>query len=126
LSYAFAGAASLFILTKEGRFLKGADFLFNAWRKGWPIRLEELWVLRMKIILGWSIVLVVGAVAFVNALFMLASPRAWFRLPGWVRAQGTLTEQKYASGWGGVTVRIAGAIILAVIAWVLYDSLVRT
>jgi hypothetical protein len=26
----------LFILTTEGRFLKGADFLFNAWRKGGP------------------------------------------------------------------------------------------
>ena len=41
-----------------------------------------------------------GAVVFVNALFMLASPRAWFRLPGWIRAQGTLTEGKYATGWG--------------------------
>jgi hypothetical protein len=79
----------------------------------------------MKTIIGWSIVVVVGAVMFVNALFMLASPRAWFHLPRWVRAQGTLTEEKYASGWGGVTVRLAGAGVLAVIAWVLYDSLIR-
>jgi len=79
----------------------------------------------MKIILGWSIVFIVGAVMFVNALFMFASPRAWFRLPRWVRAQGTLTEEKYASGWGGITVRLAGAGMLAVIVWVLYDSFIR-
>jgi len=79
----------------------------------------------MKTILGWSIVVVVGAVMFVNALFMLASPRAWFRLPHWVRAQGSLTEQKYNSGWGGVQVRLAGAVMLVVIGWVLYDSLIK-
>jgi hypothetical protein len=86
---------------------------------------EELWVQNLKVILGWGIVVVVGAVMFMNALFMLASPRAWFRLPGWIRAQGTLTEQKYASGWGSVTVRLTGAVMLAVIGWVLYDSLIR-
>ena len=78
----------------------------------------------MKIILGWSIVAVVGAIMFVNALFMLASPKAWFRLPHWVRAQGSLTEGKYGSGWGGIQVRLAGAVMLAVIGWVLYDSLI--
>ena len=78
----------------------------------------------MKTILGWTIVVVVGAVMFVNALFMLASPRAWFRLPNWIRAQGTLTEEKYATGWGGMTVRLGGAVMLTVIVWVLYDSLI--
>jgi hypothetical protein len=77
----------------------------------------------MKVILGWSIVVVVGVITIVNALYMLASPRAWFQLPGWIRAQGTLTEQKYSSGWGGITVRIAGAVTLAVIAWVVFDLL---
>ena len=79
----------------------------------------------MKIILGWSVVFVVAIVLFINALFMLASPRAWFRLPSWVRAQGTLTEEKYSGGWGGVTVRLAGAAMLAVLSWVVYDSLIR-
>jgi hypothetical protein len=81
-------------------------------------------MLKMKI-LGWSIVVVVGAMMLVNASFMLASPKTWFRLPSWVRAQGSLTEQKYATGWGGVQVRLTGAIVLAVIGWVLYDSLIR-
>jgi hypothetical protein len=80
----------------------------------------------MKIILGWSMVAIIGAVVFVNALFMLASPTAWFRLPGWIRAQGTLTEEKYATGWGATSVRLTGAVMLAVIAWVLYDLFVKS
>jgi hypothetical protein len=80
----------------------------------------------MKIILGWSMVAIIGAVVFVNALFMLASPTAWFRLPGWIRAQGTLTEEKYATGWGAISVRLTGAVMLAVIAWVLYDLFVKS
>jgi len=79
----------------------------------------------IKTILGWSLLAVLGAVLFVNALFMLASPRAWFRLPHWIRAQGSLTEQKYASGWGGILVRSAGAAMLVVMAWVLHTPLIR-
>jgi hypothetical protein len=79
----------------------------------------------MKIILGWSIVALVGTLLFVNALFMVASPRAWFRLPRWIRAQGSLTEEKYASGWHGIDVRLAGAIILGFLGWVLYHSLIH-
>ena len=79
----------------------------------------------MKIILGWSLIVVLGTVMFVNALFMLVSPRAWFRLPSWIGVRGTLTEEKYASGWGGIQVRSVGAISLGFIAWVLYHSLIR-
>jgi hypothetical protein len=79
----------------------------------------------MKFILGWSIIAVLGLVIFVNALFMLISPRAWFRLPRLIRAQGSLTEEKYASGWGAIEVRLTGAIMLAVIGWVLYDAFIR-
>jgi hypothetical protein len=78
----------------------------------------------MRTIVGWSIVAVVGAVMLVNALFMLASPRAWFRLPRWLLAKGTLAEQEYATGWGSITVRLTGVAMLAVIGWVLYDSLI--
>ena len=81
-------------------------------------------MLSMKII-GWSIVVIVGVMMFVNAVFMLASPSAWFRLPRWLRAQGTLTEDAFGRGWGAVTVRLAGAVVLAVMAWVVYSSLNR-
>jgi len=75
---------------------------------------------------GWCIASIVGVLMVVNAFFMLVSPRAWFRLPGWIRAQGSLAEQKYASGRGAVEVRLTGAVILAGIAWVLYDSVVKS
>jgi len=49
--------------------------------------------LTMLTIVGWAILaLIVSIIAF-NSLFMLISPRAWFQLPGWIRAQGTLTEK---------------------------------
>jgi hypothetical protein len=69
-----------------------------------------------------TIVLLVLLIA-VNALFMVVSPRAWFHLPNWIRAQGSLTEKKFGSGWGAIQVRITGALVLGVIFWVLYDSL---
>lgn len=72
-------------------------------------------------ILGWIAALVLGAVIAVNGAFMLFSPRAWFRLPGWIRMQGSLTERKYATGSGAVELRLAGAAFLAGIAWVIYS-----
>jgi hypothetical protein len=73
--------------------------------------------------IGWLIVAIVGMVMIVNALYMLASPRAWFRLPRWIRAEGSLTEARYATGWGAIQVRLTGAALIAIVVWVLYDSL---
>jgi len=79
----------------------------------------------MRQIIGWSAIAIFGVLFAINAAFMLASPRAWFRSPWWKWAHGSLTEDKYASGWGAIQVRLAGAGFLAVIAWVLYDALLR-
>jgi hypothetical protein len=76
-------------------------------------------------VLGLSIVAIVGAVIAVNAFFMLLSPKAWFRLPSWILAKGTLTEKRFARGWGAVEIRLTGAITLGVIGWVLYHSLTK-
>jgi len=46
-------------------------------------------------------------------------------LPAWLRAQGSLIEDKYANGWGAIQIRLTGALILAAIAWVLYDMFLR-
>jgi hypothetical protein len=70
---------------------------------------------------GWVSLVVLGVVLTINGIFMLISPRAWFRLPEWIRAQGSLTESKYASGWGAIAVRMVGAAWLAGIGWVLYS-----
>ena len=69
--------------------------------------------------------IITGIVVTINAAFMLASPRAWFRLPRWLRAQGSLIESEYSAGWGAIQIRLTGALILAAVAWVLYDMLLR-
>jgi hypothetical protein len=91
-------------------------------RKRWAFCFagEKVWHIVGRLILALTAV-AIG----VNALFMLISPRAWFRLPDWIRAQGSLTEKKFGSGWGAIQVRITGALGLGVIVWVLYDSLLR-
>jgi hypothetical protein len=76
-------------------------------------------------IVSLCIAIVVGLVMTINGAFMLASPRSWFRLPAWLKAQGSLIEDKYASGWGAIQVRLTGGLILAAIAWVLYDMLLK-
>jgi hypothetical protein len=76
-------------------------------------------------IVGLCCAILVGLVLAINAAFMLVSPRAWYRLPGWLRKNGSLTEDKYATGWGAIQVRLTGAGMLATIAWVLYVMLWR-
>jgi len=77
----------------------------------------------MRQILGWFVISIFAAVWVFNGLIMLASPRAWFRLPSWLGFQGALTEAKYGSGWGAIQVRLLGAIFLAVPLGLLYNSL---
>jgi len=76
-------------------------------------------------IMGWCVIGCLVVLAVVNGAFMLASPRAWYRLPRWMGLQGSLTEEKYSTGWGALQVRLTGAVFLAVIAWAVYDSLLR-
>jgi hypothetical protein len=73
----------------------------------------------------WVVAGILALLFVVNASYMLASPRAWFRLPSWIKAQGTLTEKRYSTGWGAIQVRLTGAIMLSVIGWVIYDITVR-
>jgi hypothetical protein len=73
-------------------------------------------------ILGWFMVAVLGVGLLVNALFMLLSPQAWFRLPDWFPARSSaMTEVRYGRRWGTIETRLAGAAMVAFIVWVLYD-----
>jgi hypothetical protein len=72
-------------------------------------------------IFGLVVAGVLAVMMLINASFMLISPPAWFRLPVWIRCNGPLTEEKYAKGWGAVQVQLAGAMMLAIILWVIYD-----
>ena len=79
----------------------------------------------MRLILGWCCVAVVAIGLTTNAAFMLVSPRAWFRLPRWIRLTGSVSERRYGTSWSAIGVRLAGAITLGVVSWVLYDLLTR-
>jgi len=78
-----------------------------------------------RTILGSLCAAVVVLAVSANALCMLVSPQAWFRLPGWIRLNGSLTEKRYGSGWGAVQVRLLGASLLTVMAWLIYRAMFR-
>jgi hypothetical protein len=61
----------------------------------------------------------------INAVFMLFSPRAWFRLPTWMRASGVLNREKYSEGGLSLLVRLLGAIILFLVGGVAFDLIVE-
>jgi hypothetical protein len=67
---------------------------------------------------GRAIIVAVFVLMLFNAAVMIISPSMWFRLPSWLRAQGTLTREKYSSGAGALRLRLLGVIVIASIAWV--------
>jgi len=73
------------------------------------------------LICGRIIAVIFALLMLLNASFMLVSPQAWFALPYWLRANGSLTEEKYATGWGGAQIRIAGGLMVSILGWVIYD-----
>jgi hypothetical protein len=74
---------------------------------------------------AWLAALIIGVYIAVNATFMLVSPSTWFRLPLWIRANGTMSEKKFGSGWRALELRLTGALMLGLIAWVIYDGFLR-
>ena len=74
----------------------------------------------MKQIIGILCLVLVALVVLVNAAPMVISPRSWFRMPRWIRLSGSLSETKYASGWGAIQIRLLGACFLAIMAWFLH------
>ena len=77
------------------------------------------------LILGWITLFVLGAILTINAAIMLVSPRTWFKLPTWIRAQGTISERRNSRGFGALELRLLGAVMLTAIVWVIYDSLTK-
>jgi hypothetical protein len=73
------------------------------------------------LIFGRIVAVLVGLILLVNGAFMLVSPRAWFRLPYYLRATGTATEKRFESGLGEVQTRLAGGVMVAGILWVVFD-----
>jgi hypothetical protein len=77
-------------------------------------------------VIGWFIVIIVVTHLVINALFMLLSPKAWFRLPKWfVPLSSSVAESRFGVGRGAIGVRLTGIVILAFIVWVVYDMFVK-
>jgi hypothetical protein len=73
--------------------------------------------------LAWFMVSGATVHIAVNAVCMLVSPRAWFRLPTWIRVRGFSFGAK-ADG-SGIQLRVTGVLILAFVAWFLYAPFKR-
>jgi hypothetical protein len=74
-------------------------------------------------LIAWVVVPFFALCFALNAVYMLFSPSAWFDLPHWLRASGTLTKRRYGQGIGAFQVRICGALMLGMLGWVVYDLL---
>ena len=77
----------------------------------------------MMLVLGWAGIGVVAVLMAVNGAFMLISPRAYFRLPEWFAFRGSLTKERYSTGWGAFQLRVCGGVMLGTLLWVIFDIL---
>ena len=74
----------------------------------------------MELKLGVLFILFFFAVFGLNAMFMLISPRAWYRLPRCLGLSNRYTESEYGSGWGAVQTRLLGGCLLGVVVYFLW------
>jgi hypothetical protein len=72
-------------------------------------------------VLGWAFASLTITWIGINAIFMLFSPQLWFQLPDWIRASGRFTSAKYSAGAGAMQVRILGAIVVSVLAFIVFN-----
>jgi hypothetical protein len=75
--------------------------------------------------LGWLLFAALSITLIINSVYMLFAPRAWLRLPNWFPSAGTLFRERYAGERGLIAIRMTGAVLLAGIAWVVYDYFLR-
>lgn len=78
----------------------------------------------MKLAIGIVCFAFVMGAVLVNGSLMLISPKLWFRVPSWIRLSN-LPESKFSDGWGGLQIRILGAIFLFVVAWFVQGFLLK-
>jgi hypothetical protein len=74
-------------------------------------------------LLGFAAFVTLFIILGINGAYMMVSPVRWFRLPMWLRAQGGLRPETHSAGWRAVEVRLAGAITLAFVGWILYMAI---
>lgn len=63
---------------------------------------------------AWVVATWVLGMMLINGVVMLASPRMWFRLPSWIRANGRFKEQACDNRAQSLSIRALGAIALII------------
>ena len=76
-------------------------------------------------VIVWLLFGAVVAGVLINAASLFLSPRAWSRWPSWLRGKGQFAERRYSDGWSAWPIRIAGAILVGAMLWIVYEALVR-
>jgi hypothetical protein len=66
-------------------------------------------------LLGWTFAIFTLLMMGINATFMLFSPRLWFRLPNWIRANARFASEKDGAALAAVQIRILGGVVLIVL-----------
>lgn len=75
--------------------------------------------------LSWLLFAALSIMLTINGVYMLFAPRAWLRLPDWFTSAGRSFRERYSGEKGLIGVRVTGAVLLAGIAWVVYDYFLR-
>jgi hypothetical protein len=75
--------------------------------------------------LGWFLFAAFSITLLINGVCMLFAPKTWLRLPDWFPSAGTFFRERYAGEKGLIGIRMTGAVLLAGIAWVVYDFLLH-
>ena len=71
-------------------------------------------------------ILMLFSALLINGIVMLISPRAWFRMPSWIRLSGGLAERKYGIGFGAIQVRLLGAVTVTTVFYLLHEIFFRS
>jgi hypothetical protein len=75
--------------------------------------------------LGWLLFVALSITLIISSTYMLFVPRAWLRLPDWFPSAGASFRKRYAGEKRLIGIRLSGAVLLAGVAWVVYDYFFR-
>lgn len=77
-------------------------------------------------IFAWICGAFVLAMAGINGVLMMISPRLWFRLPRWAHANARFTVRDAESLGGALQIRLLGAVFVAFVLLLVVDLLLPT
>jgi len=80
------------------------------------VKLDGMFLMLGRVIQGIAVLL-----GLINGLPMIVSPRAWYRLPRWLRISwSSLGKEQSSSKWSAIRLRIIGFLIIAIATWIIF------